>query len=264
MKAKMLLDGGVPKVPPEQLKRVIQQAGIEVGDTRADFGVVVGGDGRFSWYGRTEEIPLLFVGVRKKGAGGSKAHLAQTTFDKLPEALKRVRDRDYSIERHKRLDVLKNGASIGEIFTDVYLQRGSEGGCIRYRVRITGKGVGIEEAAIADGLVIATQAGATGYYSYPERIKGSWMDPDAFAKIGRGKVGICHINPTFTERDGIDRHPLRYEVPWGSRIEFFLFRQADARLYGTTDAPAGVKVSLGDVIAVVPGKRTTNVLVFNG
>jgi hypothetical protein len=259
----MLLDGGKPKVPPEQLRKVIQQAGMEIGETRADFGIVVGGDGRFSWYGRTEEVPLLFVGVRAKGATGSKAHLAHTTFDRLPDALNRIRRGDYSIEKHKRLGVLRDGTSLGEIFTDVYLQRGSEGGCIRYKVKIKGPGVSIEEAAIADGVVVSTPAGATGYYSYPDRIRGRWMDPSAFARIGRGRVGVCHITPTFTEREGTDKHPLRYVVPWGSRIELSLFRVADARLYGTTNSSAGVKVTLGDTIAVVPGKKTTNLIVFS-
>jgi len=258
----LLLDGGKPKVPPEQLKKVIQRAGIEVGETDPDFGIVVGGDGRFSWYGRTEEIPLLFVGVRAKGATGSKAHLAQTTFDKLPESLERIRAGEFTVARHKRLGVLKNGVDIGEIFTDVYLQRGSEAGCIRYKVRVTGPGIRIDEAAIADGVVVSTPAGATGYFSYPSRIRGDWLDPTAFAKIGRGKVGVCHITPTFTEREGSDKHPLRYVLPWGSRIELSLFRNADARLYGTTVSSSGIEVALGDLIAVVPGKRTTNVMVF--
>jgi len=258
----MLLDGGKPKVPPEQLERVIQRAGIEVGDTDPDFGVVVGGDGRFSWYGRTEAIPLLFVGVRAKGATGSKAHLAQTTFDRLPDVLRRIRAGEFAIARHKRLRVMRNGVDIGEVFTDVYLQRGSEGGCIRYKVRVAGPRTRIDEAAIADGVVVSTPAGATGYFSYPDRIRGDWMDPTAFARIGRGKVGICHITPTFTEREGSDRHPLRYVVPWGSRVELSLFRSADARLYGTTDSSSGVKVSLGDLITIVPGKKTTNLIVF--
>jgi hypothetical protein len=224
--------------------------------------VVVGGDGRFSWYGRTEVIPLLFVGVRAKGAAGSKAHLAQTTFDRLPEALKRIRAGEFSIKRHRRLKVLKNGSDLGEIFTDVYLQRGSEAGCIRYKVKLEGPRTAFEEAAIADGVVIATRAGASGYYSYIDRIKGDWMDPTAFARIPDGKVGVCHINPTFTERTGTDKHPLRYTVPWNSRIELSLFRQADARLYGTTDSPVGVGIALGDVVRVEPGERTTNVMVF--
>lgn len=262
MKVRLLMDGGAPKVPPADLRKAILKAGMKVSEDKADFGVVVGGDGRFSRYGRTEDIPLLFVGVRARGAAGSKAHLAHTTFDDLPKALKRIARGDYSIEEHKRLGVLKNGKSVGEVFTDVYLQRGSESTCIRYTVRTTGPGVDIDEAAIGDGVVVTTQAGSTGYYSYPDRIKGSWMDPAAFAKLGRDEVGICHITPTYTERTGDPMHPLRYVVPWGSRIELSLYREADARLYGITDSRAGVKVGIADSVAVVPGKGVTRIISF--
>ncbi len=262
MKVRMLLDGGKPKVPPPELRRVIESAGLKVGSTDSDIGVVVGGDGRFSYYGRNEDLPLLFVGVRAKGATGSKARLAQTTFDDLPGVLKRIGSGDYSVKEHRRLGVFKNGRSLGEVFTDVYLQRGSDSACIRYKVKVSRPDGTYDEAAIGDGVVVSTQAGSTGYYSYPDRIKGDWMDPLAFAKIGEGEVGICHINPTFTERAGETRHPLRYAVPWGSEVELTLFREADARLYGTTDDRAGVKVSISDKVRVVPGKGVTRMIVL--
>jgi len=233
-----------------------------VGEDGADFGVVVGGDGKFSRYGRTEQIPLLFVGVRSKGAAGSKAYLAHTTFDELPRALERIKRGDYSVEEHRRLGVRKNGKSIGEVFTDVYLQRGSESGCIRYRVRVKGPRTSFEDAAIGDGVVVSTRAGSTGYYSYPDRIKGEFMDPRAFARIREDQVGICHVTPTFTERLGTDKHPLRYTVPWGCTVELSLFRDADARLYGTVDSSSGVVVALGDLVTVAPGERATRLMVL--
>jgi hypothetical protein len=262
MKARMLADGGKPKVPLDDLMKVIQQSGIEVSDGKADFGIVVGGDGKFGRYGRTEEVPLLFVGVRSRGATGSKAHLAQTTFEELRKALEQIRRGGYTVDEQRRLRVLKNGRNIGEVFTDVYLQRGSESDCLRYKVGVSGQGIHVEEAAIGDGVVITTQAGSTGYYSYPDRIKKEWMDPSAFASLKRNEVGICHVTPTFTERVGEIRHPLRYTVPWGCTIELSLFRSADARLYGTTNDTSGVKVLLGDRVAVVPGNTVTKVIVL--
>jgi len=262
VKAKILVDGGAPKVPAKELERVIAEAGFGIGDDGADFGVVVGGDGRFSYYGRTEDIPLLFVGVRSGGATGSRALLAQTTYGELPGSLERIRKGDYRVDEHRRLGVEKNGRKLGEVFTDVYLQRGSEGDCIRYRVRVKGEGVSLDESAIGDGVVVSTSAGSTGYYSYPDRIKGDWMDPAGFARIARDRVGICHVNPTYTERAGDLRHPLRYTVPWSSRVELSLYRKARARLYGTTADTAGVEVGIEDVVAVVPGLKTTRLISF--
>lgn len=262
MKVRMLLDGGAPKVPPAELRQVIRGAKMDVATGKADFGVVVGGDGRFSLFGRTEEIPLLFVGVREKGATGSKAHLARTTFDELPGALEKIGRGDYSIDEHRRLAVLKNSRLIGEVFTDVYIQRGSDSACIRYNLQVSGQGTTIDEAAIGDGVVVSTPSGASGYYSYPDRIKGEWMDPSAFARIEEDRVGVCHVNPTYTERTGSGQHPLRYTVPWGSRIDISLFRRADARLYGVSDNRAGIAVAIEDVVSVVPGKKTTKIISF--
>jgi hypothetical protein len=259
VKVRLLLDGGTPKVPPETLRRVLREAHMQVTDGKADFGLVVGGDGRFSRYGRTESIPLLFVGVRSKGAKGSRAHLARTSFDELPAALERIGRGDYSIDEQRRLGVLRNGESVGEVFTDVYLQRGSESSCLRYNVKVSG-GIKIEESAVGDGVVVATEAGASGYYSYLDRIKGEWMDPAAFARIGRNEVGICHISPTFTERHGILQHPLRYTVPWGSRIDISLFREADARLYGVSDNRTGIRVDTEDVVSIVEGRKKTQII----
>jgi hypothetical protein len=260
MKAKMLLDGGTPKVPPAELRKLLQKAGIEVSEGKADFGVVVGGDGRFGRFGRTEDMPLLFVGVRSKGITGSKAYLAETTLEELPKTLERIKGGDYTVEGYPRLKVIKNGRSLGEVFTDVYLQRGSESTCIRYKVKISGGGVDINEAAIGDGVIVTTHAGSTGYYSYPDRISGEWMDPAGFSSVEKNSVGICHITPTYTERSGTDLHPLRYAVPWGCRIELSLFRTADARLYGTTDSKSGVKMFLDDKVTVVSGKKVTKVI----
>ena len=144
----------------------------------------------------------------------------------------------------------------------MYLQRGSESTCIRYNVGVSGPGVDIREAAIGDGVVVATRAGATGYYSYPDRVRGEWMDPTAFASIGEDEVGVCHVSPTYTERKGSTAHPLRYRVPWGSLVELSLFRKADARLYGATDGHGGVRVGMGDVVKVVPGKTVARIISF--
>jgi hypothetical protein len=262
VKVKMLLDDGRPKVDPERLKEAIEKAGMKVGDRKADIGVVVGGDGIFSMFGRSEEMPLLFVGVKSGRATGSKAYMASTYFDELPSALQSIAAGRFTVEEHGRLEVLKNGKHLGEVFTDVYLQRGAESNCIRYRLKVTSRDTTIEEAAIGDGVVVTTSAGSTGYYSYPDRVDGSEMRIDAYSTVGRNEIGICHITPTYTERSGTGGHPFRYTVPWDSRIELWISRPADARLYGATAGRQGVKIGMRDRIAMVPGRSTTKVVVL--
>jgi hypothetical protein len=261
MRAKMLLDGGRPKVQPQVLKRLLVEAGMDVTDEKPDFGVVVGGDGRFSRYGRTEDVPLLFVGVRSGKAAGSKAYMARTMLDELPWVLELVKKGRFRVEKHRRLAVLKNGRQLGRVFTDVYLQRGSESTSIRYRLKVKGPGLRFEEAGIGDGVVVSTAAGSSGYYSYVDRIEGEDLDPTARAFIKEDEIGVCHIAPSYTEREGTGQHPLRYRLPWGTAVEISLFRKADARLYGTTDSKGGVRVKLGDHVRIGPSLSVTKVLV---
>src|SRR5215471_9033560 len=213
MKAKVLVDGGSPKVSPAEVARLLERKGFEVSQEGGEIAIVVGGDGKFGRYGRTESIPLLFVGMRSKRRTGSRAYLAEVHFDELPKALEAIEAGKYHVEEHQRLAIAKNGENLGEVFTDVYLQRGAESTCLRYRLAAKGEGVEFEESAIGDGVVVTTSAGSTGFYSYPDRIRRNTINPRAFTKIPRESIGICHIIPTYTERIGTTTHPLRYELP---------------------------------------------------
>jgi len=259
LRVKVLL-GEVPKVPREAVEKAIREAGMRPTSRGADIGVVVGGDGIFSKYGRIESVPLLLVGVRSSGATGSKAYLAATYFDELPAALRTIASGNFTINEQKRLKVVRDGKILDEVFTDVYLQRGAESNCIRYRLKVTGRGTEIEDAAIGDGVVVCTSAGSTGYYSYPDRIGGSEVHPDAYSRIGDNEVGICHIAPTYTERKGSGGHPLRYSVPWGCRIELWVSRPSDARLYGVDPGRRGLRISRNERITILPGQSSTKVI----
>ena len=260
MRATVLLDRERPKISLGDVRDVLRGAGLKFSTENPEIGVVIGGDGVFSYYGRMQNIPLLFVGVRSAQATGSKAFLAETYFDKLENALIGIRDGRYTVVRHKRLEVRKNGRKLGEVFTDVYLQRGIESNGLRYRVEVSG-GQSFSESAIGDGVAICTRAGSTGYYSYPDKIKtGDWLESSRYTIIGDDEVGVCHIVPTFTSRDGSSLQPLRYTVPWESRVTVRLVREADARLYGVTEDRRGVRVEAKDLVTVMPSAGTTRLI----
>jgi len=260
VKAKIILDDWRPKVGYAEVARVLREAGTLVTPRRADFAIVVGGDGVFSRVGSVEAMPLLFVGSRSPTATGSKAYLAAVQFEELRSALAQIESGNYRVVESKRLEVMRNSRRIGVVFTDVYLQRGSDSNCIRYTVRVKGKGVDVEEAAIGDGVVVTTAAGATGYYSYPDRIQKDDFDPSGHTSLGPDEVGICHIIPTYLERAGDGKRTLRYCAPWGSRIELSMTRPADARLYGIGGNRLGIKVTMGDVVTIGPSYETTKVI----
>jgi hypothetical protein len=260
MRATVLLDQERPKVSLGEVREILRKAGLKFSTDNPEIGVVIGGDGVFSYYGRMQDIPLLFVGVRSAQVTGSKAFLAEAYFDELEDALIGVRDGRYTVVRHKRLEVRKNGRRLGEVFTDVYLQRGVESNGLRYRVEVSG-GQSFGESAIGDGVAICTRAGSTGYYSYPDKIRtGDWLESGRYTIIGDDEIGVCHIVPTFTSRDGSALQPLRYTLPWESEVNVRLVREADARLYGVTEDRRGVRVGVKDLLAVLPSKGTTRLI----
>jgi hypothetical protein len=261
LRASILVDPERPKVKRAEVLRMIRDAGIEVTQRDPDLGVVVGGDGIFSDYGRLISIPLLFVGVRSAETTASKGYLAEVHFDRLPEALEEIKRNRYRVLEYKRLRVAINGVARGEVFTDVYLEKGADSNCLRYHLDVKGKGLAFTDSAIANGVIICTSAGSTGYYSYIDKLRrGDRLEPNSYTLIGGDEVGVCHIAPVLTARDDTGYLPLRYTVPWGSSFRLSLTRDADARLFGIVRSRRGIRVRAGDHIDVRPSANTTRVI----
>jgi len=261
MRAVILLDPVRPKVSPEDAIKIIKDAGWIHDSKRPDLGIVIGGDGIFSYYGRVRKIPLLFVGVRRTKPIESKAYLAEAYFDELEDVLKRIKDGSYKIMEHNRLAVFLNDKRLSDVFTDVYLERGLNSNCLRYKLEVKGEGFSFIDFAISNGVVVTTSAGSTGYFSSLDRIKG---DPrlkiDAYTRIKEDQVGIYHILPTYTIREGTNEHPLRYIIPYGSEIRIRLAREGDARLYNITRSPRGIRIGKEDVIEVKASEEKTRLI----
>ena len=79
------------------------------------------------------EIPMLFVGVKDPNPIGSKASLAELFFDELHHGISKIEVESYYVENRRLLSIDYCGRC-EDIFTDVYLERGNFGGCLRYMV----------------------------------------------------------------------------------------------------------------------------------
>ncbi len=265
MRATILTDPEKPKVARPEVARILKAAGIGVSDRRTDFGIVVGGDGLFSYYGRIVKtaLPLLFVAIRSRGTTATKGHLSHVYFDDLPGVLESIVRKEYTVTEYKRLEVDVNGTKKGEVFTDVYLEKGADSNCLRYHLEVMNKGASFMDSAIANGVIISTSAGSTGYYSYLDKLRrGDRLEPERFSIIQEDQVGVCHIAPLLTTRENGKgaEFPLRYTVPWGSRFRIRLTRDADARLFGITKQRKGIRIRLGDYIDVRPSASVTRVI----
>jgi NAD+ kinase len=251
-----------PKVPLPKVRDLIKSAGYSYSQDEPEIGVVVGGDGTFGYYGRTLSIPLLFVGVRDAGILGSKAKLAETYYDELLKSLRMIEDGRYRALEWKMLSVRLNDRS-ADILTDVYLERGQFAGCLRYETTVSpyqSKVVRHSDYAIGNGIVVSTSFGARGYFSYPDRLQTLKKVKLRANPFTDNRVGICHIIPTFLakmRRGKLTKsRSVRYTVPYGSKIEIRLLRDASARLYGTTVHSKGIDFRVGDIVTIERSKRT--------
>jgi hypothetical protein len=262
LRATVLVDSERPKVSEAEVVSLLKRSGLEYSAASPDFGVVVGGDGLFSHQGRQLSIPLLFVGTRSRRPTDSKARLAEVYLTGLEEALREIEAGRFKIMKYKRLQVsISSGDFSGDIFTDVSLEKGADSNCIRYTLEVSGRGIKFTDSAVSNGVVITTTAGSTGYYSYLDKLwHGDRLEPEKYTVIEEDEVGVCHIAPTYTSRDGSKQHPLRYTVPWGSAFKLNLARDADAHLFGATKSRKGLRITTEDTVVVGPSRNSTNVI----
>ncbi|MGC8648456.1 MAG: hypothetical protein ACP5SJ_03090 [Candidatus Micrarchaeia archaeon] len=251
----------------KEVARIAEKSELELVKKGAEAGIVIGGDGTFGFYGSRLNLPLLFVGRGKHSELGSKGVLAEVHLNELQKAFEALKNGEYKIENYGKLCIKMANLDKGETFTDVYLQRAIESNALRYELRIKTPRKMIREFAIGDGVIIAASAGATGYFSYSDKIvSGNVFDSRKFSKIGKDEIGICHILPTYIRREGKDEkdlQALRYTVPFGSVIRIMLRRKAQARLYGVGDNRKGVSVQQGESVEIKACRAYTKRIKLN-
>lgn len=231
-----------------EAERLLRELGFKL-DGNPQLIIVLGGDGLFSYCARLYDRPLLFVGLKGKEPAASRAFLAQIDYYALEGALKQIKQGSYELVSYPRLAASLNGTLKGTSLTDVYLERGAEAGCLRLQVEVEGPR-SFTEFAIANGIIVTTPLGASGYYSYVDKIKGDLLNVDAVTTLAPNDLGVCYILPTYTLRRGSDLHPLRYSIANTSKVSVRLLREGDARLYGVGKALRGYRVRLGDVVSI--------------
>ncbi|MGC2571116.1 MAG: hypothetical protein WA364_06350 [Candidatus Nitrosopolaris sp.] len=279
-----------PKISPNKILKVVKSAGVSYSNKDPDMAIVVGGDGTFGYYGKKLHIPMLLVGVKNNDVLGSKARLAELLFDDLHKALSEIKKGNYRLEKRtmfcvcikqKNNDNNKGIVNIvsTDILTDVYIERGIFSRCIRYALSVTIPKANsgyhtlkkFAEYAIGNGVIVSTSFGARGYYSYPDRVTVGKHNNKSNngAQFSDNKLGICHIIPTFLVRKlslGYKKKPLvrgsciRYTVPHQSIIKIGLTRDADVRLYGTTENSRGIAITTDDEILIRPSRYTAKII----
>jgi hypothetical protein len=280
-----------PKISLNEILKIVESAGLSYSRRDPDMAIVVGGDGTFGYYGKKLQIPLLFVGINDNDVLGSKARLGELLFEDLPKALSDISNGNYRLEKrtmfsvcikHKNNDNQKGIERATDILTDIYIERGIFSRCIRYALSVTLRKASSEyrtlkkfaEYAIGNGVIVSTSFGAHGYYSYLDRITPGRLNDNYksnnSSQFSDNKLGVCHILPTFLARkmnlgnkkEGtvVRTSCIRYTVPYQSIIKISLTRNADVRLYGTTENSRGLAITSNDEILIGPSRRTAKII----
>jgi len=265
-----------PKISVDKIAEKLRAAKVQICQKDPDIGIVVGGDGSFGYYGRTLDIPMLFVGVREAFVLGSQSKLAEIFYDDLGRALKYIEAGRYNLSEKSMISVNTNNNSV-DILTDVYLERGTFSGCLRYAVSVNmdnnnsnRASSSFTEFAIGNGLIASSSFGSGGYFSYIDRLDLRRKDRDPATSFPNSEIGICHILPVYLLRKkgvkeknnerAIEKYQVRYTIPFRSKVRIKLVRDSNARLYGTTIHSRGVRVSPRDEILITGSKHTAKII----
>ncbi|MCL2695034.1 MAG: NAD(+)/NADH kinase [Clostridiales bacterium] len=119
--------------------------------------VVIGGDGTFIHHARTAcrfGLPVLGVNLGRVG------FLTEIGAEDFPEALGRLIAGDYTTQTRAMLALSVAGAAPIDCLNDVLLYKPAFSGVAHMRLTVGQEEVG---SVYGDGIVIATQTGATGY-----------------------------------------------------------------------------------------------------
>lgn len=267
MKYKLFLHPVRPKIQRNRIQKLLKDLGVPRSSNKPDIAIIVGGDGTFGYYARRLMIPMLFVGVSDVHLLGSKARLAEIFLETLPESITKLQKGQYYLE-NRRLLCVTIRKICRMVFTDVYLERGDFGGCLRYSltVKTEGKnGQTFTDYCIGNGVIISTSIGASGYFSYPQRLISEKVSNNF--KFDASKIGICHINPYFIDRklrrsNSKSNRPfgMQFTVPIESAIRIKLVRPSKAFLYGISRGSNGVEIGKETIVNVRASERSVNII----
>lgn len=141
----------------------VEQTGLAVFDERnfsADLCISIGGDGTFlkaASYVEAKEIPILGINT------GHLGFLADVLPDEIEEACARICHGDYSVEHRGVVEVRRNGELLSHhpyALNEVALLKHDNSSLIGIEAKIDG---GLLNHYMADGLIVTTPTGSTGY-----------------------------------------------------------------------------------------------------
>jgi NAD+ kinase len=208
----------------------------------ADLVVVLGGDGTLiatSRFVGEREVPILGVNL------GSLGFLTEITLAELYPAVERCLEGDFEVSERMMLlaAVEREGQLVEEhrVLNDVVINKGALARIIDMKTSIDGRHLTTFKA---DGLIISTPTGSTGYSL---SANGPIIHPALEC------ISLTPICPhTLTNR------PL--VVPRDAQIAIWIESGVDERVFLTLDGQVGVNLVSGDVVRISRSHHVTRLV----
>jgi len=167
----------LPKNDVKRLKKLLLKKGFIVSAYKPDIIVSFGGDGTFLSCERNyPNVPKIFL-----RNAGEKTKEVDVSVEEFERVLEKIKKGLYKIVEFYKVEAIYNNKKLVGL-NEVQIRNKLPIEALRFSVRINGK---ILENVVADGILVATPFGSTGYFSS--------MGGRKFKK----GLGICLNNPYF-------------------------------------------------------------------
>jgi len=224
----------------EQIGQVNGTSGEDI-PALVDMVIVLGGDGTLISVARQigdRHVPIIGVNL------GQLGFLTEITRDELPEMLERIIADDYKISDRMMLDaaIRRNGKIVGKftVLNDVVINKGALARIIDMETCVDGRHL---TSYKADGLIISTPTGSTGYNL---AAGGPIIYPDINSLL------ITPICPHM-----LTNRPI---MVWSRSVIEIKLRFEDDVVFFTGDGQVGRKLLPGDVVEVSRSESRTRLV----
>ena len=224
----------------EQIGQVNGTSGEDI-PALVDMVIVLGGDGTLISVARQigdRNVPIVGVNL------GQLGFLTEITRDELPEMLERIIADDYQVSDRMMLDaaIRRNGKIVGKftVLNDVVINKGALARIIDMETCVDGRHL---TSYKADGLIISTPTGSTGYNL---AAGGPIIYPDINSLL------ITPICPHM-----LTNRPI---MVWSRSMIEIKLRFEDDVVFFTGDGQVGRKLLPGDVVEVSRSESRTRLV----
>jgi NAD+ kinase len=224
----------------EQIGQVNGTSGEDI-PALVDMVIVLGGDGTLISVARQigdRHVPIVGVNL------GQLGFLTEITRDELPEMLERIIADDYQVSDRMMLDaaIRRNGKIVGKftVLNDVVINKGALARIIDMETCVDGRHL---TSYKADGLIISTPTGSTGYNL---AAGGPIIYPDINSLL------ITPICPHM-----LTNRPI---MVWSRSVIEIKLKFEDDVVFFTGDGQVGRKLLPGDVVEVSRSESRTRLV----